>query len=81
MTAGAKAVYEAILENGSLDTVRLRRKARIGTESAESRFDAHHVGRHTQTDRRSMGRSRLGQCWVACITNATGRSKKSPCYH
>jgi hypothetical protein len=29
LTAEAKAVYEAILENGPLDTVRLRREARI----------------------------------------------------
>ena len=36
MAAEAKAVYEAILENGSLDTVRLRREARM---SAESGFD------------------------------------------
>jgi hypothetical protein len=39
MTAEAKAVYEAILENGSLDTVRLRREARMSAESAKSRFD------------------------------------------
>ena len=55
MTAEAKAVYKAILENGSLDTVPLRRKARTSTESAKSRFDAHYVGRHTQTDRQLMG--------------------------
>lgn len=39
MTAEAKAVYEAILENGPLDTVRLRREARLSAESAKSRFD------------------------------------------
>ena len=39
MTAEAKAVYEAILENGPLDTVRLRREARMSAESAKSRFD------------------------------------------
>jgi hypothetical protein len=38
-TAEAKAVYEAILENGPLDTVRLRREARMSAESAKSRFD------------------------------------------
>jgi hypothetical protein len=39
MTAEAKAVYEAILENGPLDTVRLRREARMSAEGAKSRFD------------------------------------------
>ena len=35
MTAEAKAIYEAILENGPLDTVRLRREARMSAESAK----------------------------------------------
>jgi hypothetical protein len=39
LTAEAKAIYEAILENGPLDTVRLRREARMSAESAKSRFD------------------------------------------
>jgi hypothetical protein len=45
MTAEAKAIYEAILENGPLDTVRLRREARmsaggsLASASAKSRFD------------------------------------------
>ena len=39
LTAEAKAVYEAILENGPLDTVRLRREARMSANSAKSRFD------------------------------------------
>jgi hypothetical protein len=39
MTAEAKAIYEAILEHGPLDTVRLRREARMSAESAKSRFD------------------------------------------
>ena len=39
MTAEAKAIYEAILENGPLDTVRLRRESRMSAESAKSRFD------------------------------------------
>jgi len=39
MTAEARAVYEAILENGPLDTVRLRREARMSAQSAKSRFD------------------------------------------
>jgi hypothetical protein len=39
LMAQAKAVYEAILENGPLDTVRLRREARMSAKSAKSRFD------------------------------------------
>jgi hypothetical protein len=39
MTAEAKAIYEALLEHGALDTVRLRREARLSADSAKSRFD------------------------------------------
>ena len=39
MTAEAKSIYEAILESGPLDTVRLRREARMSADSAKSRFD------------------------------------------
>ncbi len=39
MTAEARAIYEAILEHGPLDTVRLRREARMSAASAKSRFD------------------------------------------
>ena len=39
MTAEARSIYEAILENGPLDTVCLRREARMSAESAKSRFD------------------------------------------
>jgi hypothetical protein len=39
LTAEARAIYEAILENGPLDTVRLRREARMSAESAKTRFD------------------------------------------
>ena len=39
ITAEAKAIYEALLRHGPLDTVRLRREARMSTESAKSRFD------------------------------------------
>ena len=39
MTAEARAVYEALLEHGPLDTVRLRREAHMSAESAKSRFD------------------------------------------
>jgi Tol biopolymer transport system component len=38
MTARAKTIYEVILENGPLDTVRLRREARMSAESVKSRF-------------------------------------------
>ncbi|NLE43875.1 MAG: hypothetical protein GX620_04065 [Chloroflexi bacterium] len=39
MTAEARAIYEALLELGPLDTVQLRREARMSAESAKSRFD------------------------------------------
>jgi hypothetical protein len=38
-TAEAKAIYEALLEHGPLNTIRLRREARMSAESAKSRFD------------------------------------------
>jgi hypothetical protein len=39
MTAEAKSIYEVILENGPLDTVRLRREACMSADSAKPRFD------------------------------------------
>ena len=39
MTAEAKAIYEALLEHGPLDTIRLRREARMSAENAKSRFE------------------------------------------
>lgn len=39
MTAEAKAIYEALLEHGPLDTLSLRRKARMSAETAKSRFE------------------------------------------
>jgi hypothetical protein len=39
MTAEARAIYEALLEHGPLDTIRLRREARMSARSAKSRFD------------------------------------------
>jgi len=39
MTAEAKAIYEAILEHGPLNTVRLREVAHLSAPSAKSRFD------------------------------------------
>jgi hypothetical protein len=39
MIAEVKAIYEALLEYGPLDTVRLRREARMSAESAKSRFE------------------------------------------
>ena len=39
MTAEAKQIYEALLEHGPLDTIRLRREARMSAESAKSRFE------------------------------------------
>ena len=39
MTAEARAVYEALLEHGPLDTIRLRREARMSAQSAKSRLE------------------------------------------
>ncbi|MBN1953654.1 MAG: hypothetical protein JW900_01280 [Anaerolineae bacterium] len=39
LTAAAKAIYEAILEHGPLDTVRLRREARMSADSAKAAFE------------------------------------------
>ncbi|MCP4544183.1 MAG: hypothetical protein GY832_44290 [Chloroflexi bacterium] len=39
MTAEAKSIYEALPKHGPLDTIRLRREARMSAESAKSRFD------------------------------------------
>ena len=39
MTAEARAIYEALLEHGPLDTVQLRREARMSADSAKSRFE------------------------------------------
>jgi len=39
MTAEARAIYETLLEHGPLDTIRLRREARMSAESAKSRFE------------------------------------------
>lgn len=38
MTAEAKQIYEAILENGPLDTVALRREARLTRRDSDARF-------------------------------------------
>ncbi|TEU14109.1 MAG: hypothetical protein E3J21_16870 [Anaerolineales bacterium] len=38
LTAEAKRIYEALLEHGPLNTVRLRREARMSAENAKSRF-------------------------------------------
>jgi len=39
LTAEARAIYEALLTHGPLDTVRLRREARLSAASAKSRFE------------------------------------------
>jgi hypothetical protein len=38
MSAEARSIYEALLDHGPLNTVRLRREARMAAESAKSRF-------------------------------------------
>jgi len=39
LTQEAKAVYQAILDNGPLDTIALRRTARLSSRESESRFN------------------------------------------
>lgn len=39
LTAEAKQIYEALLKNGALDTVRLRREAHLSSEANKGRFD------------------------------------------
>jgi len=39
MTVEAKQIYEALLAHGPLDTIRLRREARMAAASAKSRFE------------------------------------------
>lgn len=39
LTQEAKAVYQAILENGPLDTIALRRAARLSSRESDSRFN------------------------------------------
>ena len=39
MTQEAKSIYEAVLDEGPLDTVALRKKARLSSPSSESRFN------------------------------------------
>lgn len=39
MTAEAKDIYEALLDNGPLDTVRLRKEARMSADGAKARFE------------------------------------------
>jgi hypothetical protein len=39
LTLEAKQIYEALLEHGPLDTVRLRKEARMSAESAKARFE------------------------------------------
>jgi hypothetical protein len=39
LSADAKAVYEALLENGPLDAVRLRKESRLAATQAKARFD------------------------------------------
>jgi len=39
LSADAKQVYEALLKNGALDAVRLRREARMSSDASKGRFD------------------------------------------
>lgn len=39
VSAEAKQIYEALLKNGALDAVRLRREARLSSDASKGRFD------------------------------------------
>ena len=39
LSAEAKAIYEALLKNGALDTVRLRRESHLSSEASKPRFE------------------------------------------
>jgi hypothetical protein len=39
LSAEAKTIYEALLKNGALDAIRLRREARMSTEASKPRFE------------------------------------------
>lgn len=39
LTAEAKQIYEALLKNGALDAIRLRREARLSSEANKGRFE------------------------------------------
>ncbi len=39
LSAEAKAIYEALLKNGALDAIRLRREARMSSEASKPRFE------------------------------------------
>src|SRR5512136_3061598 len=39
LSAEAKAIYEALLKNGALDAVRLRRESRMSSEASKPRFE------------------------------------------
>lgn len=66
MTAEAKVIYEALLEHGPLDTIRLRREAHMSAESAKSHFGRAlmelQVGLKVLPHRRGRGR-----CLEICV--------------
>ncbi len=39
LSAEAKAIYEALLKNGALDTIRLRRESHLSSEASKPRFE------------------------------------------
>ncbi|CAG0931655.1 hypothetical protein TFLX_02217 [Thermoflexales bacterium] len=39
LSAEAKTIYEALLKNGALDAIRLRRESRLSAEASKSRFE------------------------------------------
>ena len=77
MTAEAKAIYEAILEPGPLDTMRLRREARISAESAKSRFDRALVELQVGLKALPIGVARTGE-WNSPTNCSSAGSPRFP---
>jgi hypothetical protein len=67
MTAEAKWIYEALLEHGPPDTIRLREKANLSRKSAKSRFERALVELQTGLKVLPIGVARAGQ-WKYAFT-------------
>jgi hypothetical protein len=67
LTAEAKWVYEALLEHGPLDTIRLRQEAHLASRDAKSRFDRALVELQTGLKVLPIGVARTGGWGYAFI--------------
>jgi hypothetical protein len=67
LTAEAKWVYEALLEHGPLDTIRLRQEAHLASRDAKSRFDRALVELQTGLKVLPVGVARTGRWGYAFI--------------